>query len=141
TDWEYWNSNLTDHAADSISDHFTSTEQGNYIFESDYPGWAATKTSYPPGEGLHESWFVIQAPDSPNQYEIRWYESDIGGLDPTVTVAITVNSPPTVSTQAASSIGGNSATLNGNITDIGDSSVTERGFEWGETSSYGSSWT
>jgi hypothetical protein len=64
-------------------------------------------------------------------------------MTPTLRVDITVVIPgaPLVSTQAASSIGDNSATLNGNITDTGDSNVTERGFDWGFTDSYGSSWT
>ena len=55
-------------------------------------------------------------------------------------------SPPTVETNAASSITQNSATLNGNITDIGGASCDQRGFDyrkqgettWSETSENGS---
>ena len=48
---------------------------------------------------------------------------------------------PTVTTNGASSIGTNSATLDGSITDTGGASCDERGFDWGTTGSYGSSWT
>lgn len=48
---------------------------------------------------------------------------------------------PTVTTQTASSVGENGATLNGNITDTGGENYDERGFDWGLTDSYGSSWT
>jgi len=141
TDWEYWNSNYTDHTSNEVSDHFGDTAEGNYIFESDFVGYG---TKYPTGgTGKHETWFVIQAPTTAAQYEIRWYDSEEpAAMTPTVQVDITVvGAPPTVSTQAASSIDDNSATLNGNITDTGDSNVTERGFDWGLTDSYGSSWT
>ncbi len=44
---------------------------------------------------------------------------------------------PTVSAGGASSIALTSATLNGSIDDIGVTTVTARGFEWGTTASYG----
>jgi len=53
----------------------------------------------------------------------------------TVTVTVTV---PTVTAQAASSVTGTSATLNGTITADGNASSTLRGFEYGLTTSYGS---
>jgi len=141
TDWEYWNSNYTDHTSNEVSDHFGDTAAGNYIFESDFTAFAG---NYPESQvaDLHETWFVIQAPSTAARYEIRWYDSEEPyAPTPTNMVDITVAAPPTVSTQAASSIGDNSATLNGNITDTGTSNVTERGFDWGFTDSYGSSWT
>ena len=143
TDWEYWDSNYPDRAENAVSDHFGDTAQGNYMWESDYPAFSG---GYPPGEvtGKHETWLVVQAPNDAGRYELRWYDNEGGvGMTPTVMVDITVVIPgaPLVSTQAASSIGDNSATLNGNITDTGGSDVTERGFDWGLTDSYGSSWT
>ena len=141
TAWEYWNSNYADHTVDAITAHFGDTNQKTYTFESDYPGYGG---SYPTTNavGKNESWFIIQAPENVGRYEIRWYDSE-SPMAPTATVQIdiTVGTPPSVSTQAASSIGDNGATLNGNITDIGSDSVIERGFEWGYTTSYGSSWT
>ena len=40
TDWEYWNSNYTDHTSNEVSDHFGDTAAGNYIFESDFTDFA-----------------------------------------------------------------------------------------------------
>ena len=49
---------------------------------------------------------------------------------------------PTVQTNAATSIGSTSATLNGNITVLGGQNSSERGFDWGTTSgTYPNSWT
>lgn len=47
-------------------------------------------------------------------------------------------SAPTITTSAASSIVSSSATLNGNITATGDNTPTARGFQYGLTTSYGS---
>jgi len=93
TAWEYWNSNYTDHAEGAVTDHFGDTARGNYIFESDYGGF---KGSYPSGgTGKHETWFVIQAPNTPARYEIRWYDSETPtAMTPTVQVDITVAEPP-----------------------------------------------
>ncbi|GAI35012.1 unnamed protein product, partial [marine sediment metagenome] len=143
TDWEYWESNYIDYAEGpaegAIDPYFLDTTLGTYIFESDY---AAFNDTYPSGgAGLHESWFVIQAPSVPGRYEIRWYGS--AALPPVFMVDITVAVPgaPRVSTVAASSIGDYTATLNGDITDLGDSDVVERGFDWGFTTSYTDNWT
>ena len=48
---------------------------------------------------------------------------------------------PTVTTTADPAVTTNSATLHGNITDTGGESCDERGFDWGETTGYGSYWT
>ena len=48
---------------------------------------------------------------------------------------------PTVVTNAASSIGYTYATLSGNITNTGGEDNDSRGFDWGTSESYGSSWT
>jgi len=47
------------------------------------------------------------------------------------------NSPPTVSTNGASGITSTTATLNGNLIDMGRASSCEVWFEWGTTTSYG----
>lgn len=50
--------------------------------------------------------------------------------------------PPTVSTQDASDITTDSATLNGSVDAINDDEIVERGFEWGtESGNYTDSWT
>ena len=51
--------------------------------------------------------------------------------------------PPTVITQAASSVEETTATLNGNITDIGGENCDERGFDWDIDSGapYANNWT
>ncbi len=68
-------------------------------------------------------------------------------------LVVTYAGTPTVTTSAASSVEETTATLNGNVTDIGDTSITDRGFVWdtathgnpGGTapgaSSYASNWT
>lgn len=48
---------------------------------------------------------------------------------------------PTVVTNAATSIGSFSATLNGEITNTGNENADIRGFDYGLTDSYGSEWT
>ena len=130
TAWEFWNSNYASLETRAI--HFTGSLGAVYLEDS------TTDAGDP--VGLEEFWFVVEAPTTEARYELAI--SERGRLD-TITqqVDITVPPPPTVSTQAASSIGDNSATLNGNITDTGTSNVTERGFDWGFTDSYGSSWT
>ena len=50
---------------------------------------------------------------------------------------IALAATPTVSTNSASSVTRNMATLNGTVSDSGSSAVTQRGFEYGETVSYG----
>ena len=50
-------------------------------------------------------------------------------------------SRPEVSTNEATDIEYTSATLNGEITNTGGENCDERGFDWGETDSYGSTWT
>jgi hypothetical protein len=52
-------------------------------------------------------------------------------------VAYAAVSAPTVTAQAASSIGQTTATLNGTITSTGGASVTTKGFNYGPTVSYG----
>jgi uncharacterized protein (TIGR02145 family) len=45
--------------------------------------------------------------------------------------------PPTITTQSATSVTQTTATLNGNITDTGGENPTVRGFEYGTTTNYG----
>ncbi len=49
-------------------------------------------------------------------------------------LVLTYGTPATVTTQDASSIADTSADGNGNITDIGEGGIDERGFEWGTVS-------
>ena len=48
---------------------------------------------------------------------------------------------PTVATNAASSVGGNSATLNGNLSALGTDTSVDVSFEWGTTTGYGNETT
>ena len=134
TAWEYWDSNYA--SLDTATTHFTGS------LESLYHEIITNKDPDPLGK--EEFWFVVEAPTTEARYELAISEDGVteGGQGTISQVLdITVGTPPTVSTQAAASVGDNSATLNGNITDTGDSNVTERGFDWGFTDSYGSSWT
>ena len=51
--------------------------------------------------------------------------------------------PPAVTTNAATNVEATTATLNGNVTAINDTSITERGFDWDTDSGapYANSWT
>ncbi|MDB5238684.1 MAG: fibronectin type protein [Candidatus Parcubacteria bacterium] len=49
-----------------------------------------------------------------------------------------VSSPPTVIASAATNIATSTVTLNGNLTFLGSTSVTDKGFQYGLTTSYGS---
>ena len=60
-------------------------------------------------------------------------EADDGGGGNNIT-------PPTVLTEEATDITFASATLKGNITSTGGENCDQRGFEWGETESYGNDW-
>lgn len=67
--------------------------------------------------------------------------SGSGGRAGLIIITYTPFVAPTVSTVAASSKEETTATLNGNITAIGGQNADLRGFDWGLTDSYGSSWT
>jgi len=149
TDWECFNGDYAD-MYEGITAHFTGTTDMTSYLESskqtiDGEAWKDVD--------VVEVWFALEAPTTTGRYGLEYTRSegqgDPVGLDvPADTLTKEVDIlvvpapvPPTVSTQAASSIGDNGATLNGNITDIGSDDVTERGFDWGLTDSYGSSWT
>ncbi len=70
--------------------------------------------------------------------ELRIYNRALSSLDVTTLYTGVEVSTPTVTVQAASSVTSISATLNGNITVDGNASPTVRGFNYGLTSSYGS---
>jgi len=61
--------------------------------------------------------------------------------NPDLTFKVYVPKVPTVQTLDAQNITGTSAVIYGNILDTGDTSCSERGFDWGTTESYGNSWT
>jgi hypothetical protein len=134
TAWEFWNSNYA--SLDTRTIHFTLSNGAVYLEDE------TTDAGDPLDE--EEFWFVVEAPTTDGRYELAISEDGVvTGIQGTISqvLDITVGTPPAVSTQAASSIGDNSATLNGNITATGTTNVTERGFDWGFTDSYGSSWT
>jgi len=53
----------------------------------------------------------------------------------------TSEAPPSVTTSDATDVGVNSATLNGNLDDLGTASTVHVSFEWGTTSAYGNETT
>ena len=64
----------------------------------------------------------------------EWHSGAITELDLTVTMPV---APPTVTTNAATGIDNTAATLNGILSDLGDTSPVEVSFEWGTTTDYG----
>lgn len=68
-------------------------------------------------------------------YRIRAYAVNTNGTSYGTTVSVTTYDSPTVTTQGCSSVTHNSATANGNITSIGGTSVTRRGFCYIQASS------
>lgn len=64
----------------------------------------------------------------------EWHSGKITELDLTVTMPV---APPTVTTDTATDIGNTATTLNGILSDLGDTSLVEVSFEWGTTTDYG----
>ncbi len=65
-------------------------------------------------------------------------DGTVDGSDVSFTTAAAPTTPPTVATDAATSATANSATLNGNLTGMGTAGSVDVSFEYGETTSYGS---
>jgi len=61
--------------------------------------------------------------------------------EPGVDLEVNIIALPIVTTEAATSIGTTTATLNGTLTDLGTASPVEVSFEWGTTDAYGSTAT
>lgn len=61
-------------------------------------------------------------------YRVAAFATNSGGTTIGTTVDVTMYDEPTVTTQAVSDIAGDTATLNGNITDTGGLNITRRGF-------------
>lgn len=68
------------------------------------------------------------------KYTETWTASNADPMPPAGTA-------PTVATNAASSVGGTSATLNGNLSDLGTAGSVDVSFEWGTDTNYGSETT
>lgn len=64
---------------------------------------------------------------------IMWLGTHDGSYSPRLIITYTAPLAPTVTTQAATSIAGNTAMLHGTITDTGDATITRRGFQYGLT--------
>lgn len=61
------------------------------------------------------------------------------GGDMTLTTASVPVAPPTVTTNAATDVAVDAATLNGALTDLGSATAVQVSFQWGLTASYGNS--
>ncbi|GAG98030.1 unnamed protein product, partial [marine sediment metagenome] len=71
-----------------------------------------------------------------------WTEDPIAGWPPICSdFRLYFVGSPTVITLPATDIEEETATLNGQITVVGEANADERGFDWGLDASYGSSWT
>ena len=68
-----------------------------------------------------------------------WTSEKGEGYIPELTIDYII--PPNITTQAATSIEETTAQLRGTTIDTGGENLDERGFDWGLTASYGSSWT
>ena len=86
------------------------------------------------------SWVPAIAVDTNNNVHITWFDERDGNNEIYYKYSIASDTPPTVATNAATSVGTTSATLNGNLASTGglDCQVW---FEYGTTTSYGSSTT
>ncbi len=82
-------------------------------------------------------------PNTTYYYRAWAYDSDSGYYSDSYsqTTGSTSIAVPTITTSAASSVSQTTATLNGNITSVGGENCDTRGFEWGLTNSYGTTWT
>ena len=63
-----------------------------------------------------------------------WHSGETTQLNLTVTIT---TAPPTVTSNAATAVGTTTATLNGNLTDLGTATSVQVSFEWGLTTAYG----
>ena len=84
---------------------------------------------------IHDTWDY-------SNHSMTWGETYFGMQHKGVTV-IRLGSPmaPSVTTNGASGITGNSATLNGNLGNLGTAPTASVSFEWGKTTSYGNTTT
>jgi hypothetical protein len=76
----------------------------------------------------------------PSGAEVVWFSSSEGGHAAKLEVTYSVPVPPTVTTNAASNVTGNSALLNGYLNNDGGEACWYR-FQWGTTTSYGNNTT
>ena len=88
------------------------------------------------GQGDEVHLFVggVEADESPVDYEMGSQTLDLN-------IEAPLYAPPTVATEAATSIGAATATLNGSLTNLGSASSIEVSFEWGTTTDYGNETT
>lgn len=96
--------------------------------------WNSTQNKTTSETGL--LYFNLTDLDPGTEYEYRAVaESDIGSLDNGSIRHVTTDAPPAVSTTGATDIGETSATLNGNLTDLGGASSASVGFEYRQVGS------
>ena len=74
---------------------------------------------------------TVSSLSSGTTYYFRAYAVNSMGTSTGSILSFTTLDVPTVTSNAASSVTGTSATLNGNITDTGGENATRRGFTWG----------
>ncbi len=80
------------------------------------------------------------AADTEYHFRARAEGSTAYGADMTFTTAATVP-PLAVETNAATAVGSDTATLNGNLTSMGGAATVNVSFEWGQTVAYGNTTT
>ena len=109
---------------------------------------AQTDFSLLPGESRSFSgnWSIPCQDYPPGNYtiSIQLYHSQPGGSEvllytypiPINVVIVIVRVPPSVTTNAATEVGVDSAVLNGNLDDLGSASSVDVGFQWGTDTTY-----
>lgn len=119
----YWDS-IAAWSIDEESADTTSPEIKTCIQEViDRPGWSS-------GNSIVILWDDFEERSTVAASTSRWAYSYNGSTSKAPLLHIEYIVPPTLTTGAASSVEETTATLNGEVTAIGDTSITDRGFVW-----------
>ena len=94
-------------------------------------------TGYNPKSGISNNWEIVSGLLSGQAYYYKVVATNAtGDSAESNTTGVTTATGPTVTSPTSSSIEATTATLGGNITDIGSSNVTERGIYWSTTNGF-----
>jgi hypothetical protein len=124
----------TDKVITGIGNPITTTEPGRYGSESPLGTKLVVQGSpdTPIPEGTPIYFFVNGGKAETEPVLVEWHSGEITEVNLTVTITV----PLIVSTSAATAIGTTTATLNGNLTNLGSAVSVQVSFEWGLTATY-----